>query len=222
MSGKQLVLGLLGAFALLMSTWAGVSYFEDSYKTEHLSYQVIEKIEDGQRNLESQVAHSAEIRSYPSYIMAQVVLNNVSMDKAMNEAFHILAGYIFGDNEAVDGSGSTKIPMTAPVITEEISQNTYKISFVMPSHYTLETLPKPNNSDIKIVVAAPTEMAAISWKGNVPSSKEILKEESELMNIIDENSYEHEVNMYLFEYDPPFTPSWMRNNEILVKVHKKE
>ena len=50
---------------------------------------------------------------------------------------------------------------------------------------------------------------------------EVVKEESELMTLIDENNYEHEGNMYLFEYDPPFTPSWMRNNEVLLKVHKR-
>ena len=64
-------------------------------------------------------------------------------------------------------------------------------------------------------------MAAISWKGAVPSMSEVVKEESELMTLIDENNYEHEGNMYLFEYDPPFTPSWMRNNEVLLKVHKR-
>ena len=132
-----MTLGLMGVLALLVGVWVGSSYYEDDYKVEHLNYEVIGKIDDGQKNLQGHVRHSAEIRKYPSYIMAQVVLKDTPMEKAMNEAFHILAGFIFGDNEAVDGSGSVKIPMTSPVISEQLSENNFKISFVMPSHYTL-------------------------------------------------------------------------------------
>ena len=91
----------------------------------------------------------------------------------------------------------------------------------MPDHYSLDTLPKPKNPMISILEVEPVELAAVSWKGEVPSESKIESKEVELKEIIDENQYEHEGNAMLFEYDPPFTPSWMRNNEILLKVNKK-
>ena len=140
----------------------------------------------------------------------------------MNKAFHELAGFIFGDNEAVDGSGSVKIPMTSPVITEMLSERSFLISFVMPSHYTLDTLPKPNNPLVRIIQVAPQEMAAVEWKGAVPDQKLVDKKEGEMQEILHHSQYYSEGNPYLFEYDPPFTPSWMRNNEVLYKVRKIE
>ena len=215
---KKLIVAALGVVALFMGLWIGASSYEQ-LTVEHLSYDVVGKIESQNANLKS--SHKiAEIRNYPSFIIAQVHYENIEMEEAMNKAFHDLAGFIFGDNTAVDGSGSAKIPMTAPVITEEVAENSYKISFVMPAHYTLSTLPKPNNANIKIIQTVPTQMAAVSWKGAVPSVKTAEAEESELMTLLAENQYEHEGNMYLFEYDPPFTPSFMRNNEVLFKVNK--
>ena len=42
-----------------------------------------------------------------------------------------------------------KINMTKPVLTEG-NDNTWIVSFIMPNEFTLETLPKPNNKNIKI------------------------------------------------------------------------
>ena len=221
MGPAKKILGLVGALAALTALWSGVSYYEDNLKVEHLSFEVVGKIENGQKSLKGHHQEFAELRQYPKYLVAQVTYENIDMEPAMNKAFHDLAGFIFGDNTAVDGSGSVKIPMTSPVITEQIGERKYKVSFVMPHHYTAETLPVPNNDQISILYVEPQEMAAVSWKGAVPSEKHVAEKTAELESIIDHNSFDHVGNAMLFEYDPPFTPSWMRNNEVLYKVEKK-
>ena len=45
---------------------------------------------------------------------------------------------------------SSTIAMTAPVGIQK-EDKSYRISFTMPSKYTLQTLPKPNNSSITFI-----------------------------------------------------------------------
>ena len=82
MAEKKMLLGLMGVLALFAGVWIGSSYYADDYKVEHLQYEVIGKIDDGQKNLETNVPHFAEIRKYPSYIMAQVVVKDTTIEKA--------------------------------------------------------------------------------------------------------------------------------------------
>jgi hypothetical protein len=85
-------------------------------------------------------------------------------DRANKAAFSILAAYIFGENTSVtkiamtapvtQSQPSEKIAMTAPVIQQQAGENiatsTWAVQFVMPSEYTLATLPKPKDSRIAI------------------------------------------------------------------------
>jgi hypothetical protein len=73
-----------------------------------------------------------------------VVKGSNNMD---SEAFHILAGYIFGKNDQ-----NVKIDMTAPVTQQKISENEYLFQFFMPKGWTLETLPKPDDSRVSLRV----------------------------------------------------------------------
>jgi hypothetical protein len=102
-----------------------------------------------------------EIREYAPKIIAQVEVFG-DFDEASSKGFKVLADYIFGNNTSTDGNSriemtapvemeplSQKINMTKPVLTEG-NDNTWIVSFIMPNEFTLETLPKPNNKDIKI------------------------------------------------------------------------
>ena len=94
-------------------------------------------------------------------IIAQVEVFG-DFDDASSKGFKILADYIFGNNTSTDGNSRIemtapvemeplpqKINMTKPVLTEG-NDNTWIVSFIMPNEFTLETLPKPNNKNIKI------------------------------------------------------------------------
>jgi SOUL heme-binding protein len=92
---QRRLLTFLYAFlpALLLSALPAMSH-----AVEEPGYQVIRKIEP------------IELRRYAPYVVAEVVLNSTP-ESAGNQAFPILAGYIFGKNK-----GERKLPMTAPVI----------------------------------------------------------------------------------------------------------
>jgi len=119
-----------------------------------------------------------EIREYQSKLIAQVLVTG-TFDSASNKGFRLLADFIFGNNKTNEGSkkidmtapvitrdASEKIEMTAPVISEETERGWY-ISFNMPKQYTKETLPVPNNPEVKIIRCANRKICSyyILWFG---------------------------------------------------------
>ena len=91
-----------------------------------------------------------EIRQYSGYIQAEVVVVANDFKSAIDKGFKVLAGYIFGNNISrqkiemntpVHAYQSQKIAMTTPVTVT--GNDSCKVAFVMPSEYTLETLPSP-------------------------------------------------------------------------------
>jgi hypothetical protein len=107
---------------------------------EQPKYQVVES------------SGNIEIRDYTPMIVAETEVSGDRLD-AISKGFRIIADYIFGNNTAaqkmpmtapVTQQGNEKIAMTAPV-TQQGDGNIWRVRFVMPSSYTIETLPKPNN-----------------------------------------------------------------------------
>jgi len=101
-------------------------------KTEEQKYSIVRKYKD------------FEIRFYPSAIVATINSNAKTYKELSGPGFQKLAGYIFGGNEA-----NTKISMTTPV-QMDINDSVSTMSFVMPSSYTKENLPKPNDPGVII------------------------------------------------------------------------
>ena len=168
-----------------------------------------------------------EIRNYASYLVAEVDIEG-SYNKTGNEAFRILAGYIFGDNQS-----STKMNMTAPVESEAIQPsermnmtapvfsnknvNGYTYRFVMESKYTQETLPVPNNSKIRITEIKDRVMAVISFSGRW-SQKNFEKHEQILVNDLKNEGIGVASEAIYARYNAPFTPWFLRRNEIMYEI----
>ena len=75
---------------------------------------------------------------------------------------------------------STKIAMTAPVTIEEnkAKENngqTWKLAFVMPQKFTMETLPKPKNANITIRSIPAQQVAVVTFSGWVDEEKMALQ-----------------------------------------------
>ena len=171
-----------------------------------------------------------EIRNYASYLVAEVDIEG-SYNKSGNEAFRILAGYIFGDNQS-----STKMNMTAPVESEAIQPsermnmtapvfsnknvNGYTYRFVMESKYTQETLPVPNNSKIRITEIKDRVMAVISFSGRW-SQKNFEKHEQILANDLKNEGIGVASEAIYARYNAPFTPWFLRRNEIMFEIEYK-
>lgn len=181
---------------------------------------------------------SIEIRTYAAYVLAQVDVES-DFDGALRNGFEILAHYIFGGNRKKESismtapvseekvSGSEEIPMMAPVTSEKISmtapvteeqagERVHRISFAMPSRFTLETLPEPLDKRITFKVVESRRTAAIRFSGRVHEKLAAQKTE-ELRDWLARNGIVPKSNFIVALYNPPFIPGF-RRNEIIVDI----
>ncbi|WP_431297852.1 SOUL family heme-binding protein [Tabrizicola sp. BL-A-41-H6] len=163
---------------------------------------------------------AVEIRSYPPHIAAEVTVSG-SRDAAINAGFRVLAGYIFGGNEAkakvamttpVIQAPSEKIAMTTPVTQVESDQG-WTVQFMMPSEYTLDTLPKPKDSRIRFITTDPVRMAVLRFSG-IPTTAALAKRTEELRAWAAAKGLTLSGAPQFMFYDPPFRMPWNRRNEV--------
>ena len=187
--------------------------YETAMAIEEASYTVIEKNGD------------FELRQYVPQIVAETIVEG-DFDKVGNEGFSRLFGYISGNNTKKQSismtapvsqeAGSEKIPMTAPVNQEQVG-NKWHISFLMPSNYTLETLPEPTDKRIILKQIPSRNVAAIIYSGTWSRSR--YEEHKAILEKAMSNRKLKPVGEYIFaRYNPPFMPWFLRRNEVLVSV----
>jgi hypothetical protein len=171
-------------------------------KTEEQKHSLVRKYKD------------FEIRFYPSATIATINSDAKTYRELSGPGFQKLAGYIFGGNEA-----NKKISMTTPV-QMDINDSVSTMSFVMPSAYKKENLPKPNDPNVSIKNTADEYVAVIRFGGY--ASDEDLKFYSEkLQNLLKENGITPVGNYRFLGYNPPYQ-FINRRNEIIVAVDWKE
>lgn len=149
-----------------------------------------------------------EIRFYPSAILATVYSDARSYRELAYPGFRKLAGYIFGGN-----ASETKISMTSPV---HMDMNQSSMSFVMPSAYTEESLPAPDDPSVKLGRTDDVYVAAIRF-GGYASDSDITKYSEKLKSLLGDNGIEWYGSFRYLGYNPPFQP-FGRRNEIIVNV----
>ena len=167
-----------------------------------------------------------EIRDYAPMIVAEANVTG-EREEAINQGFRVIADYIFGNNVSakevamtapVTQSASEKIAMTAPV-TQQGDEGKWKVRFVMPASYTMDTLPKPNSDAVKLIEIEGKRFAVISFSG-MGGNESLKEQEEKLRAFIEENSLEPiSVATYAF-YNPPWTLPFLRRNEVMVEVAK--
>lgn len=227
-----------GLFAL----WHVLTYIEVDMKCEKPKYSVIRTLNGSapQKTWFGKVKRlpvQGEVRRYAPYIAAEYCAENSSdMREALGNGFRQIAGFIFGKNMAADGQSSKvamtspvtletpastageKIAMTSPVAAEQLEDNKYKVAFIMPSKYTMDTLPKPINDSVRIVEVPSHTMAAMTFRGRSPSEKDMHDKADVLRTLCQESGLSVKGNVHLYQYHPPFAPAWMRINEVLFEV----
>ena len=178
-------------------------------------------------------AENFELRRYDSQIVAQTWVTGDQKD-AGNKGFKILADYIFGNNTAPNGDSSKismtapvkmqpqtgaseKIAMTAPVAMQE-QDGKWRVRFVMPSKYTMQTLPKPNNSAVSIIEVPAKTYGVIKFSGLTGEEKVVnktaqLQDWMQNLNIVGMPE--------MARYNPPWTLPFMRRNEIMIEYQAK-
>jgi effector-binding domain-containing protein len=166
-----------------------------------------------------------ELRSYSAFISAQVEVEGEDFREAANRGFGPLANYIFGDNTSADKikmtapvmakSSNEKIAMTSPVTVSR--ERNYQVSFVMPSKYTLDNLPIPGDSRVKFIEHPTQTMAVIRFSGPF-TQPNFMKHLNKLREWIEAENLTPASEPIFAGYDPPFTPWFLKHNEIMVKV----
>ena len=155
-----------------------------------------------------------EIRFYQASILATVYSDAKTYRELAYPGFRKLAGYIFGSNES-----GTKISMTSPVHME-FSKAESSMSFVMPSSFSEENLPRPDDPAVKIEKTEDAYMAAISF-GGYASDKKIRDYSDKLRTLLHEKGISWDGNFRYLGYNPPFQ-IFGRKNEIIVPVRWSE
>ena len=151
-----------------------------------------------------------EIRLYPSATIALIKSTTNTYKELSSSGFRKLAGYIFGGNDA-----QQSISMTTPVHMD-IRSDTSTMAFVMPSNFTKENLPKPNDSDVIIQQTKEEYVAAIRF-GGYASDAEIRSYSEKLENALNKAGVGHADNYRFLGYNAPYQVAG-RRNEIIVEV----
>jgi hypothetical protein len=153
-----------------------------------------------------------EIRAYSPAIVAETTVEG-EFEKVGSEGFRMLFAYISGENQAGES-----VAMTAPV-TQEASQNGHRVTFMMPSAFTLETLPVPRDDRILLRHEPAQRFAAVRYSG-FWSRSNYERHLGQLRRWIEERELVATGVPVWARYDPPFMPWFLRTNEILIPVNE--
>ncbi len=181
--------------------------------TEEPSYEVVQRF-DG-----------FEVRQYAPYVVAEVIVPGPA-DEAGNQGFRILAGYIFGNNK-----GERKIAMTAPVtqaavpqkiamtapVTQARTDDGYVVQFMMPSMFTLETLPEPIDPQVRLKAVPGDRFAVIRYSGTW-SQANYQAHLDQLQQAVAAAGLRTTGSPIYSRYDAPWVPWFLRRNEIWLRL----
>ena len=181
-------------------------------------------VEEAEYNVSTQ-QDKFEIRQYTPSIVAEVIVDG-DFENASNAAFRKLFNYISGDNTRRDKIAMSapvsqkqepeKIAMTAPVAQRASGQN-WAVSFMMPASYNMETIPKPDDPSVVLREVPAYRAAAIRYSGRW-SEKGYRKHLDLLLEWIDQSDLVVSGEPVWARYNAPFTPWFMRRNEILIAL----
>jgi len=207
---------VLIVLAILFLAWVAWGYFSVR-SIEQPPYELLSE-KDG-----------IEVRQYDSYIVAETTLE-AGYREGLNSGFMVVADYIFGNNTKQTDIAMTapvisedspavseEIAMTTPVFSEEEGEKKRTIGFVMPSKYTAETLPKPNNDAVTIREVPAQKVAVLRFSGWATEAK-VERYRATFLEKLQEQGFEVSGKPRLAQYNPPWTPPFMRRNEFMIDV----
>lgn len=195
--------------------------------TEEPKYTVLTQVDD------------FELRRYDEQLVAQTWVSG-DQDSASREGFKILADYIFGNNTAPSGD-SSKISMTAPVtmqadnkesdnesqkiamtapVSMQQDDGKWRVQFTMPSKYTMQTLPKPNNPNVEIIEVPAQTYGVIKFSWLAGEDK-VAKKTEALQTWMQDQNLTPTGEPELARYNPPWTLPFLRRNEVMIAYRSK-
>jgi hypothetical protein len=173
---------------------------------------------NGQKNIETYSYDVAkkydafEIRNYEASLFTYVKLSGNKYRDESSKGFSILAGYIFGGNDK-----NEKIAMTSPVAMS--LEDSMTMMFMVPKKFKKETLPKPDQSEIKFQEEPKKTVAAITFSGWANDEK-IEKYKQKLKSALEAKEIPYTNRFFFLGYNPPYE-IFNRKNEIIVELKRE-
>jgi hypothetical protein len=215
---KKMRTTLVAGLGLLLSACATPGgTVSDELETPR--YTLVDQADDGR----------FELRRYEPYVVAATTVRG-EFDAASREGFRIIAGYIFGKNQpraqvamtapvsaapAVDDAGA-KIAMTAPVSARGNADG-WRITFMMPSEYTLSSLPRPDDARVSLEEQPARCVASVRFSGFTTRAS-IEKQTEALRAWMKARGWSSDATPSVERYNDPFTLPWRRRNEVHVAL----
>ena len=203
----------LASGAVLFFTLVLIAFPMPSFATEEPEYQVVRELAD------------IEVRQYAAYAAAEVVVRGPA-GEAGKQAFPILAGYIFGKNK-----GERKFAMTAPVtqaavpvklemtapVTQTAAPGGFLVQFVLPNGVTAASAPEPLDARVQLREVLPSRVAVIRYSG-FWSESNYGEHLAKLQGALRAADLAWEGEAVYSRYNAPFTPWFMRRNEVWLRL----
>lgn len=201
-------------FLLLMTSIFTIPLITgDAMAIERAKYTVVER--EG----------NFELRQYEPHLVAETIVEG-DFDEVGNEGFRRLFDYISGKNRKQQSismtapvsqeADSEKISMTAPVNQVRVGGK-YRITFLMPAKYTMETLPEPLDTRVELKEVPGQLIAALRYSGTW-SRDRYEKKRVRLQALMRQKGLEPAGEAIFARYNPPFMPWFLRRNEVLIPV----
>lgn len=168
-----------------------------------------------------------ELRRYPAHLVAEVAVRG-SFEEAGNRAFRSLFGYLSGQNASArsmamtapvvqEDVASEKIAMTAPVVQAEDGRDEHVVAFVLPRSLTVDTAPVPTDPRVRVREVPERLAAAVRYSGRW-TEKAYRRRLAELERDVVAAGLRADGAARFARFDPPFTPWFLRRNEVVQDV----
>ena len=184
------------------------------------AYYITKKVQDHSEEPDYDVVRSdgeIEIRDYDAMIVAETIKSGYH-EKARRMGFETLADYIFARSRS-----GRKIAMTTPVLQQLADgggrTKGWAVRFVMPKKFTRASLPEPTSNDVSLKDVPARRIASIRFPGNFNAtlaSKHLMS----LYNYLADNDLKQKGDPEYAFYNPPWTPGFMKRNEILIEIER--
>ena len=212
MKKKWIMITSIIALILIVGVLAGPVMSD----VEKPDYEVIQSVQN------------IEIRQYEPMIIAEVEVDGKRED-AIGDGFRLLADYIFGNNTVqqvismtapVQQKENQNIAMTAPV-QQQSTGKSWRMSFVMPSKYSMDSLPVPNNNRVRLKGILAKKFVVIEFSGT-NSNENVTEHENQLMNYIEANQIKIIGSPKYAFYNAPWTLPFLRRNEVMTEINQQQ
>jgi hypothetical protein len=168
-----------------------------------------------------------EVRNYADLVL---VSTTMQFDAQGNDgSFSRLFRYISGDN-----GQQQKVAMTTPVFMQRATQNLKgvtttsegeqantnqqgQMAFVVPEEVASGGAPEPENSGVKLLEREGGNFAALRFPGRMGNIS-LKQKENELRQWLKRQNLAATGPVEYAGYDPPWTPGFLRRNEILIRI----